>query len=378
MRGFIDLATAELEAEARETDAPVELGGLDAVRLMTIHAAKGLEFGVVVVADLGRRGNLAHRDLLVSDDRVGLRLVGLDGSQRPRRSDFDAIGPSAAAADEAEERRVMHVAMTRAEERLILSGPRAWATAGPRAGPRRRADRLDRPGARAGRRRARSRASRSATTALVRTVLNAAGAATSCASRPRSRCAPGEQLALAAPRRRAAAAGRRRAGPAPATAGAPAPAPPAALSYSSLTRYAQCGYRFHLERGLGLPEEEPPSTCATPPTTADAAGPRSTCACAARSSTSCSRTSTWAPAAPCRTPTPCARSPSAHEAELTDADVADLQALVAAFAGSALRERLGAARAVHREHGFAFALGDGPMLNGLRRRHRRTRPTAPR
>jgi len=45
--------------------------------------------------------------------------------------------------------------------------------------------------------------------------------------------------------------------------------------------------------------------------------------------------------------------------------VADLQALVAAFAGSALRERLGVARAVHREHAFAFALGDGPMLTGF-------------
>ena len=60
----------------------------------------------------------------------------------------------------------------------------------------------------------------------------------------------------------------------------------------------------------------------------------------------------------------------AHEAELSDADVADLQALVAAFAGSALRERLGAARAVHREHAFAFALGDGPHAHRLRRRPR--------
>ena len=39
--------------------------------------------------------------------------------------------------------------------------------------------------------------------------------------------------------------------------------------------------------------------------------------------------------------------------------------MVAAFAGSALRERLGAARAVHREHAFAFALADGPLLNGF-------------
>ena len=67
VRGFIDLATAELEADAREPDAPVDLGGLDAVRLMTIHAAKGLEFPVVVVADLGRRGNLSPPDLHVSE-----------------------------------------------------------------------------------------------------------------------------------------------------------------------------------------------------------------------------------------------------------------------------------------------------------------------
>jgi ATP-dependent helicase/nuclease subunit A len=38
---------------------------------------------------------------------------------------------------------------------------------------------------------------------------------------------------------------------------------------------------------------------------------------------------------------------------------------VAAFAGSTLRARLAAAAVVHREHGFAFALPDGPMVTGF-------------
>src|SRR5580693_3363401 len=46
---------------AREADAPVT-GELEAVRLMSIHAAKGLEFPVVCVADLGREPNLRVPD----------------------------------------------------------------------------------------------------------------------------------------------------------------------------------------------------------------------------------------------------------------------------------------------------------------------------
>ena len=54
-----------------------------------------------------------------------------------------------------------------------------------------------------------------------------------------------------------------------------------------------------------------------------------------------------------------------HDAELTDADVADLRAMVAAFAGSALRERLGARAGRAPRAAFAFALADGPLLNGF-------------
>ena len=61
LRGFLADAAARDLAEAREGEAALESEGLDAVRLMTIHRAKGLEFPVVCVADLGRQAGGAGR-----------------------------------------------------------------------------------------------------------------------------------------------------------------------------------------------------------------------------------------------------------------------------------------------------------------------------
>ncbi|HTV20894.1 MAG TPA: UvrD-helicase domain-containing protein, partial [Polyangiaceae bacterium] len=57
LRGFVDLLQSRSDGGdgARESEAPVESEALDAVRLMTIHRSKGLEFPVVCVADLGRQ-----------------------------------------------------------------------------------------------------------------------------------------------------------------------------------------------------------------------------------------------------------------------------------------------------------------------------------
>ena len=145
--------------------------------------------------------------------------------------------------------------------------------------------------------------------------------------------APGEQLALALQRR-----GARRRAPAPAAAAGrararPRRAPPATLSYSSLTRYAQCPYRFHLERGLGLPEQEPPEHLrdAGAPAPALDLRVRGTLVHELLEDLDLRAGARRCPDADGgRAP-----SPRAHEAELADADVADLQALVAAFAGSA-------------------------------------------
>ena len=66
---------------------------LDAVRLMTIHRAKGLEFEIVCVADLGR-GPRWRADLLRvgADGRFGLRLSEPGTGKREPALDYRALG----------------------------------------------------------------------------------------------------------------------------------------------------------------------------------------------------------------------------------------------------------------------------------------------
>ena len=164
LRGFLELVRARGAGlggvgESRESEAPVEGEALDAVRLMTIHRAKGLEFPIVCVADLGRgpiyRGELIR---VGRDGRLGLRLAEPGTGRKEPALAYDALGDEAKARDFEEERRLFYVAMTRACERLILSGAvkfESWPNNG-RGG----ADRMDRAGVRARHRRAGARGRR--------------------------------------------------------------------------------------------------------------------------------------------------------------------------------------------------------------------------
>ncbi len=122
LRGFLDHVAYLEEAVKVEPDAPVEGVEPDAVRLMTIHAAKGLEFPVVCLADLGRQPNTQTPDLLVDGERVGLRLVRLDGARSTPALDYEQLCEERRAREAEEEDRILYVAMTRARERLLLSG----------------------------------------------------------------------------------------------------------------------------------------------------------------------------------------------------------------------------------------------------------------
>ena len=123
LRAFIDHAEAQRERLAgSEPPAPVADLEPDAVRLMSIHAAKGLEFEVVCLADLGRAPVVRVGDLLVDGDRVGLRLAALDGSDPEPVLDYAELAEERRSAEAQEEERILYVAMTRARERLVLSG----------------------------------------------------------------------------------------------------------------------------------------------------------------------------------------------------------------------------------------------------------------
>src|SRR3984957_18088184 len=129
LRGFLDhIAHLEQAAGKREADAPVGDGETEAVRLMSIHAAKGLEFPVVCVADLGRDPNLRCPDLLLDNQgsRVGLRLMELSDPEPAPALDYEDLRDRRRVAQEEEEDRVLYVACPRARDRLLLSGSVAF------------------------------------------------------------------------------------------------------------------------------------------------------------------------------------------------------------------------------------------------------------
>jgi ATP-dependent exoDNAse (exonuclease V) beta subunit len=122
LRGFIDAVADRDVFQAREGEAPLEAEALDAVRMMTVHRAKGLEFPVVCVADLGKDGRDDDGRLRISEDgSVGLRLAQLGGGAVDSAK-LERIKAEGKRAAEEEERRIFYVAVTRAQEHLVLSG----------------------------------------------------------------------------------------------------------------------------------------------------------------------------------------------------------------------------------------------------------------
>jgi ATP-dependent exoDNAse (exonuclease V) beta subunit len=291
---------------------------------MTIHAAKGLEFGVVVLGDLGRQAPGSSDGIrLGPHGEIGLKLRRLGAGSQDAFA-YSELGEREKEADRREDERVFYVACTRARDRLILSGttkldkwpnvnggaPISWL--GPRIAPHATV--------------IQSRAQD------LGTVLREA--------------VPAPRVATAAAAPQAA----------PDIAELPVPPPPPAvrsLSYSSLSGYAACPYRFYLERVVRLPRVPEAAPETAPPEALDRL---------VRGSIAhllLEQLDLDHPAVPDAAAVELAAQMS--DAEVSAEDIADLQELVrAAIEGDVLARAL-AARRVRREEGFTFVLDDVPF-----------------
>jgi len=122
LEGFIRFVAEQDAVGAPERDAVSEEEGADAVRLLTIHAAKGLEFKVVVVADAGRERSSTDDILCLSDGRFGFKVAHPGTASRVSTTSYQAVKETQDRAEDDERLRLYYVAMTRAMERLIVSG----------------------------------------------------------------------------------------------------------------------------------------------------------------------------------------------------------------------------------------------------------------
>jgi ATP-dependent helicase/nuclease subunit A len=97
----------------------------DVVRLITVHASKGLEFPVVFMVGLGRTFNTQSlKGKLLTHAKLGLGMPIIDVENYVRYPSIIQYAVKQRLAQEslAEELRILYVALTRAKERLLLYG----------------------------------------------------------------------------------------------------------------------------------------------------------------------------------------------------------------------------------------------------------------
>ncbi|MGE0473995.1 MAG: UvrD-helicase domain-containing protein [Nitrospirales bacterium] len=118
--GIVSRLVDHLRTHPQEAEAPLAEDSLDAVRVLTIHKAKGLEFPVVILPGLHVKAGGQESGASLTRDWIS-GLYGCTFSRWCNASQLP-LWEKQREQEEAEQRRVLYVGMTRAKDRLVLSG----------------------------------------------------------------------------------------------------------------------------------------------------------------------------------------------------------------------------------------------------------------
>jgi len=120
---FVDEMLRRKKAEAEITTQSEDPGGANAVRLVTVHASKGLEFGTVILPAFNARGRWERRFIAVREaGRLVVSGKPLTVSSAIETLDGRILKAIAAERDDAEQDRLFYVAVTRAIHRIVAIG----------------------------------------------------------------------------------------------------------------------------------------------------------------------------------------------------------------------------------------------------------------